>query len=141
MGTAGQVESERAATGEAFSHQFQWELRLVIGRELVQYRVCERSQKALRRLFSGSRRRGFHSGCLEARPYSLRDHDQSGSRTGTNTVPNLTQPFTLIHTNGSAVNHEYRSIAVLKPEKYLAKPLRQLGCMPPLAKPLYFDPN
>ena len=57
------------------------------------------------------------------------------------TVPDLPQPLTLLRFDGSAVNHENRSIAILKPQQCLAKALSQLARMSVLAEALYLDPD
>ena len=67
------------------------------------------------------------------------DH-QRDPEIGADTVPNLLQPFTILHFDGSAVNQKDRSIAVLEPQQCLPKALSQLGRMSLLAEALDLDP-
>jgi hypothetical protein len=71
---------------------------------------------------------------------SRHDH-KPDPEAGTNATPNLPQPLTLVQSDGSAVNHENGSSAILKPQQCLAKALSQLACMSDVAEALDLDPD
>lgn len=47
-------KADRSVTCDLFSHQFGWELRLLIGQELVQSRVVNSGSEPFERLSSGA---------------------------------------------------------------------------------------